>query len=103
MSSRTGCATCHPPPLFTDMLGHDIGTTTTYDSLYGKSGADLPADRFYSPALVELWRTAPYLHDGSAMTLREVLTTRNHGDRHGRTAQLTPAELDDLTEYLLSL
>ena len=102
-SARTGCAVCHPAPLFTDMLGYDVGTAATYDSLYGQSGADQPAARFYSPALVELWRTAPYLHDGSAMTLQEVLTTHNRNDRHGHTSQLTAQEIDDLTQYLLSL
>jgi hypothetical protein len=43
------------------------------------------------------------LHDGSAATLREVLTTANKADRHGHTAQLTPEQIKDLIEYLLSL
>ena len=29
---------------------------------------------FDTPALVELWRTAPYLHDGSCASLHELLT-----------------------------
>jgi hypothetical protein len=32
-----------------------------------------------------------------------VLTTKNQGDRHGRTSHLTQEQLDDLVEYLLSL
>jgi cytochrome c peroxidase len=103
MSPRTGCSNCHPPPLFTDMKGHDVGTGTTYQSLYGVSGEDQLLDQFYSPALVELWRTAPYLHDGSAVTLREVLTTKNQEDRHGHTSKLTMQEIDVLVQYLLSL
>ena len=102
-SARAGCVTCHPPPYFTDMVGHDVGTTTAYHSLYRVEGADKGSDRFYSPALVELWRTAPYLHDGSAVSLRDALTTCNHDDRHGYTAGLAPGEIDDLVEYLLSL
>jgi cytochrome c peroxidase len=101
-SARTGCAECHPPPWFTDMTGHDVGTACTYESLYGMPGADKASDRFYSPTLVELWRTGPYLHDGSAASLRDVLTTRNRGDRHGRTSQLTAPEIDDLVAYLLT-
>ncbi len=89
-----GCASCHKPGLFTDLNSYDVGTAGPTDQNAGE---------FYTPALVELWRTAPYLHDGSAATLREVLTARNRSDRHGRTSRLSEQELDDLAEYLLSL
>ena len=94
LDPEVGCARCHPAPLFTDRKTHDVGTRGRYDQ---------PQDRFDTPALVELWRTAPYLHDGSAATLREVLTTANAADRHGKTSHLRPAQLDDLVEYLASL
>jgi cytochrome c peroxidase len=64
---------------------------------------DRPTDRFDTPTLIELWRTAPYLHDGSATTVRDVLTTRNGHDQHGKTSALTREELDDLCAYVLSL
>jgi cytochrome c peroxidase len=64
---------------------------------------DRPNDTFYTPTLIETWRTAPYLHDGSAATMREVLTTRNSGDLHGRTSHLKKEQIDDLLEYVLSL
>jgi mono/diheme cytochrome c family protein len=92
-SRRTGCAGCHPAGLFTDLKSYDVGT---------RGAADRVAE-FDTPTLVELWRTAPYLHDGSAATVREVLTIFNRGDRHGRTSHLTEAELDDLAAYLMSL
>jgi YVTN family beta-propeller protein len=92
--AQAGCVACHPAPLFTDLQPYDVGT---------RGPLDRPADRFDTPTLVELWRTAPYLHDGSAATLQEVLTTRNAGDQHGKTSPLTPEQLHDLTEYLLSL
>ena len=101
-NDRTGCVKCHPPPLFTDGLGHDVGTGTKYHSLYSASGADKPSDRFFSPPLVELWRTAPYLHDGSAVSLRDVLAN-NPEDRHGRTSALSAQEIDELVEYLRTL
>jgi mono/diheme cytochrome c family protein len=91
---RAGCAACHPPGLFTDLRAYDVGTRRAFDR---------PSDNFYTPTLIELWRTAPYLHDGSAATVRDVLTTRNPHDRHGKTSDLTRQELDDLCEYLLSL
>jgi cytochrome c peroxidase len=91
---HAGCAACHPPPLFTNLQQYDVGTRAPFDK---------PTDKFDTPTLIELWRTAPYLHDGSAATLREVLTTRNPKDQHGRTSNLSPKELDDLCTYLLSL
>ena len=89
-----GCARCHPPPLFTDLRSYDVGTRGPLDG---------PADIFDTPTLVELWRTAPYLHDGSVATLRDVLTFSNPADRHGRTSHLTADQIFDLCEYLLSL
>ncbi len=93
-SEAVGCAQCHKPELFTDQIHHDVGTRGAYDK---------PADLFDTPTLIETWRTAPYLHDGSAPTMRDVLTTHNAGDHHGHTSQLTKEQVDDLVEYLLSL
>jgi YVTN family beta-propeller protein len=91
---KAGCATCHPPGLLTDLKTYDVGTRGRFDQ---------PTDRFDTPTLVEVWRTAPYLHDGSAATIRDVLTTGNPRDEHGKTSHLTPRQLDDLTAYVLSL
>jgi DNA-binding beta-propeller fold protein YncE/mono/diheme cytochrome c family protein len=85
-SRRVGCGSCHPAGLFTTLKSYDVG-----------------AGKLDTPTLVESWRTAPYLHDGSAATLREVLTTANPQDRHGKTSQLTKAQIDDLLAYLLTL
>jgi len=64
---------------------------------------DRAEEKFDTPTLTELWRTAPYLHDGSAATVLEVITTRNLQDRHGRTSGMGKQDLDDLCSYLLSL
>ena len=93
-SRDTACAQCHPGPLFTDLKSYDVGTLGRFDK---------PSDTFDTPTLVELWRTAPYLHDGSAATVRDVLTTANKHDQHGKTSHLTADQLNDLIEYLLSL
>jgi len=88
-----GCSACHPAPLFTDLKKHDVGT-----------GKESEAKcKFDTPTLVELWRTAPYLYDGRAETVIDLLTVYNEGDRHGRTSKLTPQQLRDLAEYVLSL
>ena len=93
LSQTVGCANCHPPPLFTDLKPHALGT--------GKF--DQSTDEFYTPTLIELWRTAPYLHDGSAATLRDVVLSHNPEEKPGRTAQLTSEQVDDIVEFLLSL
>ena len=93
-SAKTGCSSCHPRGLYTDLQHYDVGT---------QNQTDKPGDAFDTPTLVEIWRTAPYLHDGSAATLREVLVDRNASDRHGGTSHLTPSQIDALIAYLLSL
>jgi DNA-binding beta-propeller fold protein YncE len=92
-NAEVGCAACHPAPMYTSMKFHDVGTQHELDRSSG----------FDTPTCVELWRTAPYLHDGSAATLRDVLVTMNPNDRHGKTSHLGPEEIDALIEFLLSL
>ncbi|MDF7806143.1 beta-propeller fold lactonase family protein [Pontiellaceae bacterium B12219] len=88
-----GCAHCHPAPLFTDLKMYDLGTTTGPDE-------GLPVD---VPHLVEVWRTAPYMHDGRAATMLDVFTVHKHGNKHGAIDGLTTEQLNDLVEYVLSL
>jgi len=58
---------------------------------------------YNTPSLVGVGATAPYLHDGSAQSLRELLTTGNPGDRMGRTSHLSPRDIDALVAYLETL
>jgi YVTN family beta-propeller protein len=88
-SERVGCARCHPAPLYTDLKSHDVASRGPRDR----------NDRFDTPTLVEVWRTAPYLHDGRYATVRELLVE----GKHGRPAELSDAEIDDLVEFVLSL
>ena len=93
-SPKVGCSACHSGPLFTDLKMHNVGTGGPLDQ--GKTSFD-------NPSLVEAWRTGPYLHDGRAVTLHDVVTKCNQGDRHGITSKLSKQEIDDLVAYLLSL
>jgi cytochrome c peroxidase len=56
-----------------------------------------------TPTLLGVYKTAPYLHHGKAATLRDVVTTQNAGDRHGRTSHLSAGAVDDLVEFLKAL
>lgn len=101
-SSEARCAECHSGPLYTDSSPsrpfklHDVGT-----------GADDPSEKmgpkYDTPTLIGIYRTAPYLHHGKAQTLEDVLTTFNSDDRHGKTSQLSAAQIADLVEFLKSL
>lgn len=93
--AETGCATCHKGPAFTDQLIHNVGT--------GTAPSEKKGPFFDTPTLRGLLKTAPYLHDGSADSLRAVLTTSNSEDLHGFTSQLSEGELDDLVSFLESL
>lgn len=87
------CGSCHGGELRTDMRRHQLGTGRLLD----KSKA------FDTPTLIEAWRTGPYLHDGRAATIKEVLTKYNQNNRHGRTSALTDKQIMDLAVYVLSL
>lgn len=90
-----GCANCHVPPLFTDLQVHDIGT--------GHGPGERLGPGFDTPSLRGIWHTAPYLHDGRAPTLRDVLVTHNPTGQHGQTSHLSEVEVHDLVAFLRSL
>lgn len=113
LGAGTGCAVCHPPPRYTDsgpapgpggsvpggFLLHDVGT------LNPGSGRRLgdTLTGFDTPTLLGVWEGGPYLHDGSAATLMDVITASNAGDRHGHTSQLTAREKEQLVAFLMQI
>ena len=108
LSPGLQCASCHVPPRLTDsvvtssstnFVRHNVGTLRPSSGL--RLGGEL--DGLDTPSLLGLWDSAPYLHDGSAATLLDVLTTRNTNDQHGVTSILSMNQLSDLMSYLLSL
>ena len=102
---QLNCAACHNGPIYTDSpqgLLHDIG------GLKVTSGRrlGLPLLGLDTPSLVGLWLSAPYLHDGSAATLENLLMDQLPGSPHGDIAPLllnNPSALAQLTSYLLQL
>jgi mono/diheme cytochrome c family protein len=116
---KATCDTCHSSgtrtddhgnDFLTDNLVHDVGTITSADQLEDTSGEgdNQPlTSGFNTPSLLGLGRTAPYLHDGSVVSisqrLAEARSPNAAGIRHGDTSQLTNAEMDALAIYLGSL
>jgi hypothetical protein len=101
---EAGCATCHRPPTFTDVLDgpsrrvpllHDPSETGT-DPRYAARTA---TGAYRTTPLRALWQHAPYFHDGSAPDLLAVV---NHYDRQF-DLHLTVAQKADLVEFLKSL
>ncbi|MDR1380523.1 MAG: c-type cytochrome [Tannerella sp.] len=90
---QAGCLQCHGGQYLTDGAKYDAGT----------GDGDDEGRAFDTPSLRELWRTAPYLYDGRAETLRDVFTKYNPGDRHGTTRHLSREELDALILYIKTL
>jgi DNA-binding beta-propeller fold protein YncE len=88
-----GCAECHPAPLYTDKGKYVTGLESKDDAYKG----------FNPPTLRGVARRGPWLHDGRAATLREVVEKHHKPSQLGGAADCTPAELDELLEFLKSL
>jgi hypothetical protein len=114
-------------------IRHDVGTANLFDTMnpltvaldaqiFQNSRIPIPGNRgslgdYVTPVLNDLWNTAPYLHDGSAHTLLDVVrpcetalddcfqggrgrNVHSSGQgRHGKTDVLTPKQLNDLTTF----
>ena len=113
-----GCSGCHSGTRFTDsgadnptldLAGtinlHDVGTCVTapfpdvaHEDVAGHARM---ACQFDTPSLSGLASSPPYLHDGSAPTIRDVLeqTRGTMGD----ITRITASDEDALVEYLRSL
>ena len=110
-NNKARCAACHSGWRFTDDSFHDIGLP---DEDIGR-GAELPGivkmqHAFKTPGLRNIDQRAPYMHDGSLATLRDVV---DHYDRGGvkrpslsddmKPLGLTEQERNDLVAFMASL
>lgn len=99
---KLGCGFCHTGQDSTDSAKgklHDVGTLKESS---GTRGGE-PLLGIDTPTLNGVWETPPYLHDGSAATLRDVLSTSNAEDRHAFTSALSEQELSQLVSYVQQL
>jgi cytochrome c peroxidase len=96
-SDATKCKTCHDP---TTEYGSRIAFPLK--KLTPPPGYEDEADdKFKAPSLFFVAGTAPYFHDGSVMTLADLIAKNN--DRMGTTSQLSAAEKAALVAYLETL
>lgn len=99
---KAECGSCHGGEAFTDNKFADVGTLVTAGPVVDRLDL-LPHGGLNTPSLLGLSRTAPYLHDGSAQTLKARILIGKEKDLHGKTSRLSAAEVDDLVAYLKSL
>jgi cytochrome c peroxidase len=114
---KAACNQCHLGQNFTDNTFHNLGvgwnpkTKKFADQgrlAISKNKADLGA--FKTPTLRDISKHAPYMHDGSIVTLREVVEHYNKGGAKNPTLdpkleplKLTPEEIDALVEMMKAL
>ena len=103
-NGKAGCATCHTPPTYTDVLSgpdptvpflHDpaeVGTEPFY-------AARTATGKYRTAPLHGIWQHPPYFHDGSAATLLAVV---NHYDELFGL-KLSAQQKADLVEFLKSI
>jgi cytochrome c peroxidase len=114
-NGKAGCGQCHSGPNLTDEEFHNTGIAwrTGIPSDEGRAevtGASADRGAFKTPTLREIWRTAPYMHDGSLATLNDVIEYYDGGgvknprlDPKLSALQLSPLEKADLAAFLKSL
>ena len=101
---KVGCASCHVAGTGSDGALHDVGTANETD----RTVAQIlhPQDwqgrlNYNTPSLRGLHASAPYLHDGSAATLKQALLQTK--GKMGQVGHLDASQLADLEAYLLTL
>lgn len=85
--NKYGCGSCHSGEYYTDMRTHRIGEDVEFEQ-----GWD-------TPTLREVWRTAPYLFDGRAATMFDLI----YEHRHGINGKISRKDAEALAEYVNSL
>jgi len=113
-NGKANCKTCHTGFNFTDESYHNLGVgmdqATPDLGRYTITKAEADKGAFKTPTLRNINQTEPYMHDGSEVTLREVVEFYNRGglknpwlSKEIKPLNLTPAEVDDLVAFLDAL
>lgn len=117
---KGNCASCHSvgadSALFTDNKFHNIGVGVDFgkfkdDGVFAVTHNAVDRGKFKTPSLRNIALTAPYMHDGSMKTLKEVMdfyigggnSNPNLDSEVHKLDFLTRQERSDLLEFLNSL
>lgn len=117
---KGNCVTCHTIEdhyaLFSDGKFHNIGVGLDANGdlkdqgRYAETKVEADRGAFKTPTLRNVARTAPYMHDGSLKTLKDVVdfyvgggTSNPHLDKEIKELKLNGTERADLVAFLESL
>ena len=113
-NGKANCKVCHAGFNFTDEGYHNLGVgqggpkPDPGRAAISKSDNDVGA--YKTPTLRNVALNAPYMHDGSEATLRDVIIFYNKGgtpnphlSKEMKPLGMTPVEIDDLTAFVESL
>jgi cytochrome c peroxidase len=118
--NKGNCAACHSIgekyALFTDGKYHDIGVgvdgegAITDPGRFSESKLEAERGAFKTPSLRNVGESAPYMHDGSLRTLKDVVDFYAGGgnsnpnlDKEIKPRKLSGQDREDLIEFLESL
>jgi cytochrome c peroxidase len=112
---KGNCTACHVGPNFTDERFHNTGVawrdgSSVDEGRFAVTGTMEDRGAFKTPTLREIVRTAPYMHDGSLVSLDEVVDYYDRGgnanpglDPELRPLKLTASEKRSLVVFLHTL
>ena len=110
--SKGGCWQCHTGQNYSDEQFHNTGVSWGKGDLgrFEHTSDEAHRGQFKTPTLRNVAMTAPYMHDGSIKSLREVVEFYNDGgtrnpnlDSKMKPLELTEQEINDLVEFLKAL
>lgn len=112
--SKGGCWKCHSGTNYSDEKFHNTGVSWGREpvdfGLFEVTGIEQDKGKFKTPTLRDVALSAPYMHDGSLATIRDVVEFYNRGgnenpnlDERMKPLNLTEQEKSDLEEFLKAL
>lgn len=108
-NTQGNCSACHPPPLFSDGLYHNIGVRPLADDLGRElvTGEPEDAGRFKTPSLRNGGLRSRFMHNGGLADLTEVVDFYNEGGRFRENLDprifprgLEPIEIAQIVDFL---
>ncbi|MCA9212570.1 MAG: c-type cytochrome [Planctomycetales bacterium] len=110
-SDNVGCTACHAGANFTDELYHNLGVAMDAEKpdlgRYEISKQEKDKGAFKTPTVRNVSLSAPYMHDGSQKTLKEVVDWYNKGGHPNahlsdkvKKLNLSEQQVEDIVNFM---